>query len=206
MTLRLGIDCFTSTQVARRCGVDTRKAVAYIDSGRLKGYRIPPLTVNRSPKGHGDRRVLRADLIAFLKDHNMPLGDLIEDAESYRTLLLGLPQDAADRLEAILTPFAGFRFQRANTALRAGLLMAEFKPQAVILDFAHCGRAEAIRLAKDIRGFDPSLKLIALAGEDEVDTLSLMADGFNAVLFAPVDGKTLVAEIEGMANPKVGVS
>lgn len=65
-------DVFTTGQVARLCHVGARTAAKWIDSGRLKGYRLP---LSR------DRRVLRAELIAFMKRHEMPLGELA-DGES----------------------------------------------------------------------------------------------------------------------------
>lgn len=53
----------TSGQVARICRVSTRTAVKWIDSKKLKGYRIP---------GSRDRRVALDDLAKFIKQHGMP--------------------------------------------------------------------------------------------------------------------------------------
>jgi excisionase family DNA binding protein len=47
---------FTSTHVAKICGVSTRTAVKWIDRGRLPSYRV-----------RKDRRVTRDALVAFLK-------------------------------------------------------------------------------------------------------------------------------------------
>ena len=58
---------FTTGQVARICDVTPQTAAKWIDSGELKGYRIP---------GGNDRRVSRASLITFLKKHGMPLRGL----------------------------------------------------------------------------------------------------------------------------------
>jgi hypothetical protein len=58
---------FTTGQVAKICKVAPRTVAKWFDTGRLKGYRIP---------GHPDRRILRADLISFLNEHGMPLGEL----------------------------------------------------------------------------------------------------------------------------------
>jgi two-component system response regulator RpaA len=60
---------FTTGQVATICRVATRTVVKWIDSGRLKGYRIP---------GSQDRRVPREHLVRFLNEHGMPLGELEE--------------------------------------------------------------------------------------------------------------------------------
>lgn len=64
---------FTTGQVAKICGVAPRTVSKWFDSGRLKGYRIP---------GGPDRRIPRENLIRFLKEHGMPLGELEEKSET----------------------------------------------------------------------------------------------------------------------------
>ena len=54
----------TTGQVARACGVASRTAAKWIDSGLLKGFKIP---------GSRDRRVAEADLLEFKKVHGIPL-------------------------------------------------------------------------------------------------------------------------------------
>jgi excisionase family DNA binding protein len=70
---------FTTGQAARIVKVAPRTICHWFDSGRLEGYRIP---------GSQDRRIPRDALIRFLKEHNMPLGELAEQprelAEDYR--------------------------------------------------------------------------------------------------------------------------
>lgn len=56
---------FTTGEIARICTVAPRTVSTWVDSGRLKGYRLP---------GSLDRRVPRSDLIAFLKDYGMLRG------------------------------------------------------------------------------------------------------------------------------------
>lgn len=62
---------FTISEVAMICGVAPRTASKWFDSGRLRGYRIP---------GTQDRRIPRAYLVCFLKEHGMPLGELEDEA------------------------------------------------------------------------------------------------------------------------------
>ena len=62
---------FTTGQVAKICKVAPRTVSKWFDSGRLRGYRIP---------GSQDRRIPREQLLRFLQEHNMPLGEL-EDHE-----------------------------------------------------------------------------------------------------------------------------
>lgn len=58
---------FTTGQTAELCNVAPRTVCKWIDTGLLKGYRIP---------GSLERRVPREHLVRFLREHNMPLGDL----------------------------------------------------------------------------------------------------------------------------------
>lgn len=60
-------EVFTTGEVARRCHVSSRTAAKWIDKGLLKGWRIP---------GGKDRRVSMSELVRFLEEHGMPLGDL----------------------------------------------------------------------------------------------------------------------------------
>src|SRR5580698_4780948 len=70
---------FTTSQVAKICQVAPRTVSKWFDSGKLKGYRIP---------GSQDRRIPRDQLIRFLKEHHMPLGEL-EEEEWHKILVIG---------------------------------------------------------------------------------------------------------------------
>jgi two-component system, OmpR family, response regulator RpaA len=71
---------FTTGMIAKLCGVAPRTVSKWIDSGRLKGRRLP---------GSMDRRVGRAELDAFLARHGistaiyrLKLGDLADEGPS----------------------------------------------------------------------------------------------------------------------------
>ena len=57
----------TIGQVARICNASPRTVAKWFDSGLLNGYRLP---------GSGDRRIPVAELIRFMKAHNMPMTEL----------------------------------------------------------------------------------------------------------------------------------
>ena len=59
---------FTTGQAARICDVAPRTVSKWVDTGILKGYRLP---------GSKDRRVPRDVLLAFLEDHGMPTNRLL---------------------------------------------------------------------------------------------------------------------------------
>src|SRR5687768_16017987 len=64
MTLPTDKDVLTTGQVAKMCNVAARTVSKWFDYGQLKGYRIP---------GSKDRRIPRAQLIKFMKEHGIPL-------------------------------------------------------------------------------------------------------------------------------------
>ena len=83
---------FTTGQVAKICQVAPRTVSKWFDSGKLKGYRIP---------GSQDRRIPRDQLIRFLKDNGMPLGNL--EQESYhKILIVGAEPLFIERLQDLL--------------------------------------------------------------------------------------------------------
>jgi excisionase family DNA binding protein len=63
-------DIFTTAQVASICKVSPRTVNKWFDSGRLRGYRTT---------GSQIRQVPRANLVQFLQEHGMPLGELDAD-------------------------------------------------------------------------------------------------------------------------------
>lgn len=65
-------EVFGTGAIARICGVSPRTAAAFIDSGRLKGWRIP---------GCRARRTSRDLLAKFLRDNGMPGNHELKPAE-----------------------------------------------------------------------------------------------------------------------------
>ncbi len=57
---------FTTGEAAAICGLKTRTLTRWVDSGLLPGYCVP---------GNHTRRILRSDLIAFMRRHGFPLPD-----------------------------------------------------------------------------------------------------------------------------------
>ena len=56
-------DVLTTGQVAQICNVAPRTVTKWFDNGQLRGYRIP---------GSKDRRIPLAELIRFMKEHDIP--------------------------------------------------------------------------------------------------------------------------------------
>jgi two-component system response regulator RpaA len=149
---------FTTGQVAKICRVAPRTVSKWFDSGRLRGYRIP---------GSQDRRIPREQLIKFLTEHGMPLGELEEEG-LHKVLLIGVEQPFVDRLRALLPEADDFKYALAHSGFEAGTAAESFRPDTVIIDLA-MGRSGALQIAANLRRnpqYEQTL-ILALAGEDE---------------------------------------
>jgi excisionase family DNA binding protein len=184
---------FTTGQVAKICKVAPRTVSKWFDSGRLKGYRIP---------GSQDRRIPREQLLRFLKEHGMPLGEL-EEEEWHKVLLIGTEKLFNDRLKELLPEADDFKFELANSGFEAGTLAQSFHPDTIVIDLG-LGRHESIQITANLRRNDlfGSTLIIALAGEDEAEPEKLTDHGFNDVFKKPFDSALLSEKIRSLAEAK----
>lgn len=127
----------TSGEVARLCGVAPRSATKWIDTGRLRGWRLP---------GSQDRRVAPADLLTFLRDHGMPVPAAL------------LAHDPAARVLAYGVEFGGAC--RPADPFLLGLALADPAPLlgCVLGDADGYGAARERALAA--RRFHPGCRLV----------------------------------------------
>ena len=58
---------FTTSEAAKICNVSPRTLTKWIDTGQLKGYRLP---------GTAHRRVPREYLLTFMVEHGLPTDEL----------------------------------------------------------------------------------------------------------------------------------
>ena len=177
---------FTTGQVAKICKVAPRTVSKWFDSGKLRGYRIP---------GSQDRRIPRDQLIRFLKDHGMPLGELEEEGW-HKILVIGAEKIFLDRLQELLPDTDDFRYEVANSGFEAGTLAASFHPDTIIIDLS-MGRTEALQISQNLRRTDAHEKsvIIALASEDEADPEGLSDRGFSEAFKKPFDVALLAERI-----------
>lgn len=184
---------FTTGQVAKICKVAPRTVSKWFDSGRLKGYRIP---------GSQDRRIPREQLIRFLKEHGMPLGEL-EEEEWHKVLLIGTEKLFNDRLKELLPEDEDYKFQYANSGFEAGMLAGNFQPDTIIIDLG-LGRAESIQIVARLRADEThtGTLIVGLASEDEAAPEQLSQHGFNDVFKKPFDVALLGEKIRSIADAK----
>jgi two-component system response regulator RpaA len=184
---------FTTGQVAKICKVAPRTVSKWFDSGRLKGYRIP---------GSQDRRIPREQLIRFLKEHGMPLGEL-EEEEWHKVLLIGTEKLFNDRLREALPESEDFKYELANSGFEAGTLAQSFHPDTIVIDLG-LGRSESVQIVTNLRRNEAygATLIVGLAGEDEAEPEKLIEYGFNEVFKKPFDVALLSERVKTVAEQK----
>ena len=184
---------FTTGQVAKICKVAPRTVSKWFDSGRLRGYRIP---------GSQDRRIPREQLIRFLKEHGMPLGEL-EEEEWHKVLVIGAEKLFIDRLKELLPEDEDYKYEVANSGFEAGTAAQSFHPDTIVVDLA-MGRSEALQIAQNLRriaNYEQTL-IIALASEDEAAPETLVNYGFSEAFKKPFDVALLGERIRTLVEEK----
>jgi excisionase family DNA binding protein len=184
---------FTTGQVAKICKVAPRTVSKWFDSGRLKGYRIP---------GSQDRRIPREQLIRFLKEHGMPLGEL-EEEEWHKVLLIGTERLFNDRIKELLPESDDYKYELANSGFEAGILAGSFHPDTIIIDLG-LGRSEAIQITSNLRKDEAyaTTLIVGLASEDEAAPEELAKYGFNDIFKKPFDVALLTTKVKSIADAK----
>jgi two-component system, OmpR family, response regulator RpaA len=184
---------FTTGQVAKICKVAPRTVSKWFDSGRLRGYRIP---------GSQDRRIPREQLIKFLKEHGMPLGEL-EEEEWHKILIIGAERLFIDRLQELLPEADDYKYEVAQSGFEAGIMAESFHPDTIVIDLA-LGRSEAIQIASNLRrnaAYEATL-IVGLAGEDEATPEKLSEHGFSEAFKKPFDIALLAERVRTLADAK----
>jgi DNA-binding response OmpR family regulator len=159
----------------------------------FRGYRIP---------GSQDRRIPREQLIRFLKEHGMPLGEL-EEEEWHKVLIIGAEKLFIERLREILPEDEDYKYEIAQSGFEAGIMAESFHPDTIVIDLA-LGRSEAIQITSNLRknpAYEQTL-IIGLASEDEAAPEKLTEYGFSEVFKKPFDVALLAERVRTLADAK----
>jgi len=115
---------FTIDEVAKICKVEPRTVLKWSVSAGLRGYRTESQEL----------RIPRENLIQFLNEHGIPLGDLEEGAPK-RVLIVVRDQEFIQRIKKLLTA-NGFAVACAASGFEAGIIADSFNPHCVVVDVA----------------------------------------------------------------------
>jgi excisionase family DNA binding protein len=180
-------DVLTTGEVAKICNVAPRTVSKWFDGGQLKGYRIP---------GSKDRRIPVAQLIQFMKDHNIPLDGA--HSGTPRVLVVDDDGDVTRTLAQVLTEQANYDVRVAANGFEAGYECERFRPHVMLLDI-HLGDADAAQVAGFMRASDELAitRVVAMSGKlTDGQAMGLRAQGFDGFLKKPFSVRQVIAEIE----------
>jgi excisionase family DNA binding protein len=131
---------FSSCEVGKLIGADPSSVNRWIDSGKLVAFRTPG----------GHRRVLRAELVTFLKELGMPLPPELRSTPV--ALLIGEFTPAAKKAVKQIEMESTF-----EKNLTQGLLdIGKIKPDVVVL------RNGASGVSEEIKRCMPSIKVVSV--------------------------------------------
>lgn len=194
---------FSALEVARICGVVNQTAINWIKNGHLKAFQTPG----------GQYRVYAEDLVSFLTSRGMRVppdlvaGDapvqpdqglvlIVDDDPQINTLLMRflLKKDPSRR---ILQAFDGFE---------AGRLIADRRPEAVVLDIGLPGldgHGLCRRIKQDAALARPVI--VAISGLDQgADGAAILEEGADAFFAKPLDLERLEARLRELVAVRRG--
>jgi len=182
-----GKNVLTTGDVAKICNVAPRTVSKWFDNGQLRGYRIP---------GSKDRRIPLAELIRFMKMHNMPTDAL--PVGTIRVLLVDAETSRGKALAESLGSKTDYEVRLAATEFQAGATVQRFTPHVVVINLV-AEEIDAAAICRSIRADEEfqTIKIIAIAqglGRSECD--ALLRSGYDATVSSCEDPTRLIKAIE----------
>ena len=178
---------YSTFDIARMLQVDPGSVANWIDQGLLIAHRTPG----------GHRRVMEADLRAFLEAHKMPLPPQLA-AASKRVLVVEAEKAVMDSIRAAFrTSHPDYEVLEAQDGFRAGSLLATCRPNVVILDLKMPGM-DAFDICRLIKS-QPDTKDIHIVAtsprsEHAKHRKEILRCGASACLSRPLDINLLMKE------------
>jgi excisionase family DNA binding protein len=137
----------TTGQAARLCAVTPRTIARWVDAGLVRSHRT----------AGGRRRMLRSDVLAFMRQHGMPM-----PATGARIAVVDDdPQIVRSLRRALVRLVPGADCRTAHDGFTAGALLTSFRPDLVFLDVVMPGLS-GVEVCQYIRS-TPELTHTAIA-------------------------------------------
>jgi excisionase family DNA binding protein len=161
-------EVLTTGQVAEICHVAPNTVSKWVDTGRLRGYRIPGSRERRIPRGH---------LVAFMRAHGLPTGAI--DQAKLRVLVVGEAlshtSQAFDRHDLISV-------DTATNSFAAGAVAQRTRPHVIVIDTRADDPAAFCRAIRSLTDLAETRLVAACEGADDEQVQYLRRLGFDAVL------------------------
>jgi excisionase family DNA binding protein len=182
----------TTFEISEICEVNPTTVQNWVKEGKLKAHSTPG----------GHRRILRQDLIEFLKEFGMPIPGVLADPPPY-ILIVDDEIDMLDMLSDLMS--AGeeeLEVARAQRGVDALLMIGERKPDLLILDVMMPGM-NGIEVCERLKSGASSrnLKIVAITGDhDPAVRERALAVGADLFFAKPFDMLQFRAECMNLMN------
>ena len=187
----------TSGEIAQYCDVNLRTVIRWLESGKLKGFKLP---------GRGNNRVLVSDFIEFLERHEMPIPEALKPEASPLILIVDDEMPVAKSIQRVARR-AGFDTLIATGGFQAGMMLSQHAPRIMTLDLSMPGMdgysvIEYTREQESQKG----LKIIVISALDDSSLQRAMDLGADASLTKPFSNHDLTQLFEQFIHLRVCVS
>jgi CheY-like chemotaxis protein len=162
----------------------------WIDQGLLKAHRTPGR----------HRRVVESDLRAFLVQQRMPMPPQFDPPPPTRVLVVDSDREVADAIrQAVQADHPGCEVLEAADGFRAGSLLAESKPNVLVLDLEMPG-FDGFDICRLIKSQPQTSHIHVLATSQPADYAkrkkNILLCGASACLRKPLDVAALMKEMQ----------
>ncbi|MFA5240423.1 MAG: response regulator [Phycisphaerae bacterium] len=186
-------ELFTTGEVADICKVSQQTIIRCFDAGRLEGFRVP---------GSKFRRIPRQNLIKFMRQNDIPLGNL--DAGKRKVLIVDDDAEIIELIVDVLVRDGRFDTKTASSGYEAGISTQQFRPDLILLDYMLPdinGNVVCQTIRKNPDFAD--IKIIIVSGvikRDEID--QLLKSGAEDFIKKPFDITELTGKITAVLQMK----
>lgn len=177
---------FSTGEAAEICQVSQQTIIRCFDSGKLKGFKVP---------GSRFRRIPRAALMTFMKEHGIPMDAL--DSGKTKVLVIG---DSATPMVNNLRKDGKLELKHAASGYEAGMLTQDFLPDVIVLGILE-SPAEQLAICRSIRSA-PDLQHIRIyvAGKlSHSQSEHLNRVGISGVIDPGITADKFLEQIETVA-------
>ena len=180
-------DVLTTGEVAKICNVASRTVSKWFDSGQLEGYRIP---------GSKDRRIPVANLLTFMKAHNIPMDGLMSGRP--RILVVDADEQIGTTLQRVLTDEADFEVHTTCSLFQAGMECERFRPHVVLFDVDMTpDAADTLREVLESNDELQATRMVAMTARlTEGQIAQLTTQGFESVIRKPFTVRQVIDTVE----------
>lgn len=177
----------TSGEIASYCDVNLRTVIRWIESGKLKGFKLP---------GRGNNRVLVEDFVEFLERHDMPIPDALRGIASPSILIVDDEMPVAKSIQRVARR-SGFDSYIATGGFQAGIMLSQYEPKVMTLDLSMPGMDgySVIEFTRDQSKYK-DLKIVVISALDDISLERALEIGADATLQKPFSNHDLTSTLE----------